>query len=224
MTHQSNLTNFLRTIKADGLEIKNVYDVGACYGDWTKQMKSSVLFDANFYMFEGNEIYEEMLRSQGHFVHMGILSNPGRDTVEFYNGGDTGDSYYKESTAHYDNKKPIVVPCRTLNSVMEQHGLSSPDFIKIDTQGSELDVLSGASHAIDYANLVYLECPIIQYNLGAPGIGDYISYMKEKRFIPMHVLEVHRSEEVLLQIDIMFISERARDQLYGKNVHIKPFA
>ena len=82
----------------------------------------------------------------------------------------------------------------------------------------------GAEEAINHADLVYLECPIIQYNLGAPGIGEYISFMKQRRFVPMHVLEVHRSEEVLLQIDIMFISENARDKLYGKNVHIKPFA
>ena len=224
MTQQSNLARFLRAVQSRGLKIDTVYDIGACNGKWTREMKSDVLANATFCMFEGNDIYTNILKSQGHFVHMGVLSNPGREQVEYYNGGDTGDSYYKESTAHYDNKKPIVVKCNTLESVIKENNLPLPNFIKIDTQGSELDVLKGAEEAIKHADLVYLECPIIQYNLGAPGIGEYISFMKQRRFVPMHVLEVHRSEEVLLQIDIMFISENARDKLYGKNVHIKPFA
>jgi len=218
------IINSLRILKSQGLDIENVYDIGACSGNWTHQFKNSVLIDSNFYLFEANSIYKEHLNSSGHFVHMGVLSNPERESVEFYNGGDTGDSYYKETTKHYDNKKSIILPCRTLDSVVKEFNLPVPNLIKIDTQGSELDILKGASTIINKVDLVYLECPIIQYNNGAPGIGDYISFMKEKRFVPFDVHEIHRSEEVLLQIDILFISEITRDILFGKNIHIKPFA
>jgi hypothetical protein len=111
-----------------------------------------------------------------------------------------------------------------LDSVIEEYDLPIPSFLKIDTQGSELDILKGAESVINQVDLVYLECPIIQYNKGAPNIGDYIAYMKEKNFIPYDLLEVHRSEEVLLQVDILFISEAAREKAFGKNVHIQPFA
>jgi FkbM family methyltransferase len=224
MTHQSDLVSTLRKLKANGLEIKTVYDIGACVGRWTAQMKQGVLMDANFYMFEGNPAYKDILASYGHFLHVGILSNPGRDEVEFYAGTDTGDSYYKESTKHYENKEPTKLPCRTLDSLIQEHNLPTPDFLKIDTQGSELDILAGAESIIDKVDIVYLECPIINYNIGAPSIGEYIAYMKSKRFIPMDVLEIHRSEEVLLQVDILFIHERARNIVFGKNTHIKPFA
>ena len=50
-----------------------------------------------------------------------------------------------------------------------------PDFIKIDTQGSELDILKGGEKTISNCSLIYLECPIIEYNLGSPNLNDYIN-------------------------------------------------
>jgi len=219
----SNLTSYLRKVKAQGLEIKTVYDVGACVGKWTSQMKQSVLFDGDFYLFEGNPVYKDILSQQNSFVHIGVLSNPGRETVDFYNGCDTGDSYYKETTDHYDNRKPITLPCRTLDSVIEENNLPIPQFLKIDTQGSEIDIMAGAKKVMGKADLVYLECPIIEYNKGSPNIFDYLMLMSSYGYIPTDVLEIHRSEEVLLQIDVMFIKAETKDRLFGKNVHIKPF-
>ena len=219
----SNLTSYLRKVRAQGLEIKTVYDVGACVGRWTDQMRQSVLFDSNFYLFEGNPVYKDILNQQKSFVHIGVLSNPGRETVNFYNGCDTGDSYYKETTDHYDNRKPITLPCRTLDSVIEENNLPIPQFLKIDTQGSELDIMAGAKKVMGKADLVYLECPIIEFNKGSPNIFDYLMSMSSYGYIPTDVLEIHRSEEVLLQIDIMFIKAETKDMLFGKNVHIKPF-
>jgi len=219
----SNLTSYLRKVKSQGLEIKTVYDVGACVGKWTSQMKQSVLFDGDFYLFEGNPVYKDILSQQNSFVHIGVLSNPGRETVNFYNGCDTGDSYYKETTDHYDNRKPITLPCRTLDSVIEENNLPIPEFLKIDTQGSEIDIMAGAKKVMGKADLVYLECPIIEYNKGSPNIFDYLMLMSSYGYIPTDVLEIHRSEEVLLQIDVMFIKAETKDRLFGKNVHIKPF-
>lgn len=223
MTHASNIVPFLRDMRVRGLGIKTVYDVGACVGRWTQMMKQGVLFDADFFMFEGNTAYKDMLIQQNHFVHIGVLSNPGREFVNFYNGGDTGDSYYKETTNHYDNRQSINLPCRTLDSVIEEHNLPLPQFLKIDTQGSELDILAGAEKVIQYTDLVYLECPIIEFNYQAPSISDYLNFMSSKGFCPIDIFEIHRAEEILLQIDIMFMKAETKDKLFGKNVHIRPF-
>ena len=182
-------------------------------------MQASVLSGLS----EGNSVYKDILSEQKTFVHIGILSNPGRETVNFYNGCDTGDSYYKETTDHYDNRRPITLPCRTLDSVIEENNLPVPQFLKIDTQGSELDIMAGAKRVMGKADLVYLECPIIEYNKGSPNIFDYLMSMSSYGYIPTDVLEIHRSEEVLLQIDVMFIKAETKDRLFGKNIHIKPF-
>jgi len=223
MTQLSNLTSYLRKLRANGLEIKTVYDVGACVGNWTRAMKQTVLMDADFFLFEGNPAYKEILAQHNSFVHMGVLSNPGRETVDFYNGCDTGDSYYKETTDHYDNRTPIKLPCRTLDSVVEEHNLPLPQFLKIDTQGSELDIMAGANKVMRNVDIVYLECPIIEFNYKAPNIFEYLTFMRSYDLIPIDVFEIHRAEEVLLQIDIMFIKQATKDKIFGKNVHIRPY-
>lgn len=224
MSQLSNLNSFLRQCRMNDLEIKHVYDIGACAGHWTHAMKNGPLFDSTFYMFEGNPIYKDVLSTYKEFSYIGVLSSPGVDEVEFYNGNDTGDSYYKETTTHYENKTSIKLPARTLQSVVNEFSLPQPDFIKIDTQGSELDIFAGAKDLLKHSKLVYMECPIIEYNKGAPKITQYLEFMKSCRFIPHDIFEVHRAEGVLLQIDIMFVQEKTHKDIFGDIPHIRPFA
>ena len=93
----------------------------------------------------------------------------------------------------------------------------------IDTQGSELDVLSGASTIIENAKLIYCECPIIQYNLGSPNIQEYLNFFKKINFIPVAVLEHHYLENILVQIDIMFMNYNTKNQFLGPTENIRPF-
>lgn len=224
MKQLSIINSFLRQCRMKDIEIKTVFDIGACAGHWTHAMKQGPLFDADFYMFEGNEIYKDVLKTYDEFSYIGILSAPGVEEVEFYNGNDTGDSYYKETTAHYENKTPVKLPATTLQEVVDTYNIPQPDFIKIDTQGSELDVLSGARDILRKSKLVYMECPVIEYNKGAPKITQYLEFMKGHRFIPFDIFEIHRAEGVLLQIDIMFIQENTHKILFGDIPHIRPFA
>lgn len=224
MSQLSNLNSFLRQCRMKEIEIKNVYDIGACAGHWTHAMKNGPLFDSKFFMFEGNPIYKDVLQTYNEFSYVGILSSPDTNEVEFYNGNDTGDSYYKETTAHYENRTPIKLPARTLQSVVEEYSLPQPDFIKIDTQGSELDIFQGSRDLVGKTNFVYMECPVIEYNKGAPKITQYLEYMKGFRFIPHDIFEIHRAEGVLLQIDIMFIHEKMHTKLFGDIPHIRPFS
>lgn len=218
----NNLLNFLRTLKSNGLHIQTVYDIGAHHGLWSKQIQQSVLHDSKFYLFEANPAYESILKSTNFPYLCGtVLSNPGRTHVEFFNGSNTGDSYYKETTKSYDNQGFISLPCITLDTLVSQLQLPPPDFIKIDTQGSELDILNGASNLIGEVSLIYIECPIIKYNDGAPCIQDYLDFFKYKNFIPIDIFEIHRSEDTLLQIDILFMSKAAKFKYLSKNDFIR---
>lgn len=191
-------------MKNSGYQLKTVYDIGAFKGEWSASLKK-YYHNVEIILFEGNPEYNEILSNSGFQFFNIVLSNPGREYVDFYNGTNSGDSYYKETTKHYDNQRSIKLQSFTLDSIIKKQDLPWPNFIKIDTQGSELDILLGAELILNYVDLIYIECPIIKYNEGAPNISDYLEFFKSKNFIPVDIFEIHRSENTLLQIDIMFI-------------------
>ena len=102
----------------------------------------------------------------------------------------------------------------TLDNIVKKENLPLPDFLKIDTQGSELDILRGSKKSISKCSLIYLECPIIEYNLKAPKLNEYIDYLNLIDFVPYDVCEIHKIDNVLIQIDILFIKKNILNKIY----------
>jgi len=65
-----------------------------------------------------------------------------------------------------------------LDELIDKHNLPIPDFIKLDTQGSELDILKGATKIVGKTPLIFTEMPIIEYNKGAPKFSEYMDFFK----------------------------------------------
>ena len=92
--------------------------------------------------------------------------------------------------------------------------LPFPDFLKIDTQGSEIDILKGSNKTISQCTLIYLECPILEYNLNAPNFHEYITFMNSIDYVPIDICELHKIDNVLIQIDILFIKKKILKNIY----------
>jgi FkbM family methyltransferase len=216
------MKNFLRKVQSLGLRIDTVYDIGAFKGRWSMDTKS-VCPNSQFILFEANPVYATDLKNSG-FKNFNIaLSNPGRTSIDFYNGTNTGDSYYKETTVYYNNQNSITLPCYTLDYIVSQNNLPTPEFIKLDTQGSELDILEGAKSFINEVDLIYTEVPILCYNNGAPNIQDYIEYFKRIGFVPMDIFERHHCDSILVQIDIMFMRFETKERIIEHTKTFNPF-
>ena len=217
----SPLLNFLIQSEKIGLKFPVVYDIGANIGAWSKAVKQTALPNSQFYLFEAVKDHESSLASTGFPYFLNILSNPEREYVEFYQTNSTGDSYYRESSHHFDNIDSKKYPCTTLDKIIKERNLPIPNLIKIDTQGSELDILSGAKLCIGLTELIYIECPIIRYNEGAPTMSDYIDFFTNKNYLPIDIFEVHRGENILLQVDILFMRKDLKEKYLGKTKFTK---
>ena len=214
--------NFLKAREDSGYQFKTVFDVGACKGEWSQEFKQH--FPASeMVLFEANPAYKNDLDATGFKNFNCLLSDTEGKEVEFYNGTNTGDSYYKETTKFYDNQQAIRLPCFTLDSLTRQHALPVPNLLKIDTQGSELDIMAGYRDHLQQVDFIYIELPIITYNAGAPDIRDYLTFFKKNRFIPVELLDVHRGENILVQIDIMFVRDDVKTKYFGPTNWIRPF-
>lgn len=217
-----SLSNFFGLLVARGYLCNVVYDIGAFNGGWAKYI-SSILPESKLFLFEANEAHSSHLIECGHPFYNVVLSKPGISTVDFYVEQGTGDSYYKETTKYYDQNKAITLPAKTLDEVIRVNDLPLPNFIKIDTQGSEIDILMGFSN-LSQVDFVLVECPIIRYNSGAPSMDHYLNYFKANNFVPFDVMEIHRMENVLVQIDILFVRSDFKNHFFGQTEMIRPFA
>ena len=221
MTDDFNI--LLKKIIDKGLDIKVVYDIGACVGNWTILTRMNVLPNAQYVMFEANPTHYESLKKVGVPIIGAVLSSPDKQSVKFYNSNNTNDSYYRDTMTIYDKQTYIEVPCTTVDSLAKEYNLPKPNLVKIDTQGSELDILSGADIIVNNADLILIECPIVQCNYGAPTFTDYMNFFKKHRYIPLDIVQKHIGEDTLVQVDILFMKEQSKEKYLGPNNYFRAF-
>jgi FkbM family methyltransferase len=82
-----------------------------------------------------------------------------------------------------------TVECTTLGSQIKRHVNGAEDrlFVKVDTQGSELQVLAGAEEQLGLAVGLQLELSLIQLYEGQPVIEELISAVRALGYIPVAV-------------------------------------
>jgi FkbM family methyltransferase len=190
------------------IEPKRVLDIGAHVGDFTKQL-ASMSPNCEFILVEANPYCEEYLKKLNQPYKILALSNQTGTThlyVEKANSIGTGASLYKENTEWYgEGKYEIVeVPTDTLDN---QNFFPEEviDLVKLDVQGSELDILYGGRKTIKRTKYVLIEVSLIEYNLGAPLMDIIVNKMKEFGFGINDILEYHKLQNnQIFQLDILF--------------------
>ena len=215
------LNSFLAVMHSRGLHLPYVYDIGACSGRWASSMKEGPLWRSDFWLFEANSAYKSELEKTGFRFYIETLSNPGRDYATFFKKTNTGDSYYKETTKHFDDAVADIHKCITLDKMIEENDIPVANFVKMDTQGSELDILAGASKVVGKAAFFYVECPIIKYNAGAPSFTDYTDFFLDNNYVPVNLFEIHRGEDILTQVDILFMRRDVKEAFLSKTEMIR---
>jgi FkbM family methyltransferase len=200
-----------------GVSINVVYDIGANKGFWYSKWKS-ILPEATFHLFEANPLVVPNIKiSAGDTYNYTLLSNS-FVPVDFHipkeGYSSTGGSYYKELTPYYADDT-ITINSATLDSVIDEKGLCLPDFIKLDTQGSEVDIIRGGYKCVSNAKIILIEMPVLPYNANAPNFNDYILDLKRVGFIPTGVDDIRISKGVLIQMDLVFVKRDLLDSLHN---------
>lgn len=179
-----------------------VYDIGACRGAWSKQYEE-IFPEAQFYLFDAVRKPYAQTGDRWTWIEA-VLSRPGMGDVDFFSNSGGGDSYYREITGAFDG----VTPERRGTVTLDEMDLPAPQVMKLDTQGSELDILMGAEKALDEALMLQIEVSVTPYNEGAPGFDDYIRFMMERDFVPIKLEEIHFWGPKISQFDLVFVANR----------------
>lgn len=171
-----------------------------------------VMPDTRFYLFEALAKHEQALAASGEPYAVAVLGDENGREVTFYEtsrfAAGTGDSYYLERTAFYDDASRIATTHRTrrLDDLVAERGWPLPDFMKLDTQGSELDILRGAPRCLAAARGLQVECAVRRYNEGAPLLPEVLAFAQAQGFRVYDFVQMHfNPASEVSQVDILFV-------------------
>jgi FkbM family methyltransferase len=209
-----NLIYSLENLKNEGFTPSYIIDIGAYHGEWTTMIKK-IFPESNVLMIEAQEIKEGILKdiSQTYspkvFYEIQLLSSQDEREVSFVEM-ETGSSVFEESSPYqreYVNKKTI-----TLDTLLKKHpNFESADFLKIDVQGYELEVLKGAKQLLEKVELVLMEVSLIPVNKGCPIMSEVVQFMADYDFRVLDFCsQIRRSDGFLWQTDLLFIKNTSK--------------
>lgn len=118
-----------------------------------------------------------------------------------------GSSFYKENTFAFEETIAETKPIIRMDDMFPH---SQFDFIKIDTQGSEMDIIEGGKETIRKAKYLLLELSFLPYNDGAPLIDDILPVVRSLGFRMIDTfgpqLGGHTWNDRKIQVDVLFTS------------------
>jgi FkbM family methyltransferase len=183
-------------------------DIGAHTGDFTNQILGYSP-DCRCILVEANPYCEPFLQKINHPYHITALSDTNKSSllyVEKANHIGTGASLYKENTEYYTTESTEqievqLIPLDTLNIFKND----IIDLIKIDTQGSELDILIGGRKTIMRSKYIIIEVSTIEYNINSPLVNVIMDKMREYSFQLEDILDFKfLDNKTIFQMDFLF--------------------
>ena len=108
-----------------------------------------------------------------------IYKEPGHSSI--YDPGERYQAFFA-GDGHFAVDRRVEVETVSLDAACARESLPAADFLKIDTQGSELDILRGAEQSLKAAAMVELEVEFVEVYKGQPLFHDVSQFMADRGF------------------------------------------
>jgi FkbM family methyltransferase len=187
---------------------KRVLDIGANIGEFSKKLHN-IYKDCEFILIEPNINCEDYLKKLP-FDYKIIGLSDKIEMMDFYvevnNNIASGASIYKENTDYYREGNYINYKIKTTTlDTMNFYSDNIIDLIKIDTQGSEFDIISGGNDTLKRTKYLLIELSLIEYNQNAPLADVVHSKLKKLGYKIEDILHYHKFVNGnIFQIDVLY--------------------
>lgn len=205
----------LQNLKAKGFTPLCVIDIGAYEGEWTIDFLE-VFPNAKVLMLEAQPAKNDKLKAiVARFTntqfHIAILSANDNEQVLF-NENETASHIAMHHTQQGMNHPSTFRYTHTVDTLLTNLKIRLPDFLKLDVQGHELEVLKGANNALSHAEIVLLEVTILDLGDETPLALEVFNYMDKNNFQIYDITQFMRRpfDKALYQMDILFIKKNSK--------------
>jgi FkbM family methyltransferase len=198
---------------------KHVVDVGAHDGTWSLKLSGALPDDTTFTLVECNEDMQEPINKVRQVMGVDRTAQihamaKDRECEFDYHVNmyfPSGGSGYKELTDFYSEGLYETRKLRgftldyMLRSRIQQKACPVPDFLKIDVQGGELDVIRGAPLSLTTINAIYMEVSVLPYNQEGPLFHEVINTMQALGWYLVDIETSMKVENYTVQFDCFFV-------------------
>jgi len=198
-----------KRLKNLGYQPKLVLDIGAYEGHWAESFLT-IFPEAKILMLEGQEgkrnLLQQKTAANKHLYFQIALLGSAEYEVEF-NIYETASSVLKENNE--TGAKTEIRMLTTLDKSIINTPFTKADFIKIDTQGYELEILKGAEKTIQQAEFILLEVSLIDIYKNCPMVAEVMAFMQSNGFVLYDICSLMRRpyDNALFQSDFLFVKE-----------------
>jgi FkbM family methyltransferase len=205
-------SNSLERIKQLGFNPQFCIDIGAYEGTWTVEFKE-VFPNCAVLMIEGQTEKKnalEKIKKSYSDVDYNITLLGANESSVIFNKYETASSVLTEH--HATNAETESRMLKTLDSIVTPTFFGKPDFIKIDTQGYELEILKGAEITMQVAEFILLEVSFLDIYKNCPLVADVLSFMQTKSFVVFDICTLMNRplDGTLYQSDFLFVKDNSR--------------
>jgi FkbM family methyltransferase len=201
----------LERLYAAGFQPKQIFDVGAYQGDFArsclKVWSTSKL--ACFEVLEHQVAQLQALASQNSSIQVFpvLLGAETCDKVAFHQA-ETASSVLQE---HIAQGFPVTFySMQTVDQIVrEQFAGCSPDLLKLDVQGYELEILKGAEASLPQMQVILAEVNLLDIHQNVPLLADIIAWLNERHWVAYDICGLTRRplDKALWQADLIFVPE-----------------
>lgn len=179
------------------VHIKGIIHVGMWdfveYGCYTKLVGNNVIgIEAN------PQVYKDMAKpvadKWGFKCFNEFLSDKDKEVRDFYFAGE-GSSLYK-GQPQWNKNVSIKVQTKTLATVIEENeiDMNGYDFLNIDAEGAEFDVLKGFEKYLDHINVIDLETSYDDRHRSGADHNTIVQWLSERGFELKEMSDSYQSQ------------------------------
>ena len=211
--NQVTNSDIILSLLADKINPEYILDIGCGHGEWF--LRCNKFFpNSKYLLFDGNRFNDSKLsllkEKYLNFSYKICLLSDSVKKLKFFNMG-YGSSVYEEKT-NFPRKVESIVSSTLENELTNLKLTSTNNIIKLDVQGSEIDVLKGLNKHIELFETIILETSVKEYNKDAPLFIDVINFMNEKGYVFYDIYDLKRlgdKKSFLVQFDAVFIRKNS---------------
>ena len=136
------------------------------------------------------------------------MYKPNSNTFDLYD-------FKKKNFPIFDITDEIDIECTTIKESLNKFKVNNLDFLKIDTQGSELEILKGIGEY--FPLLMKIEAQIIPMYENVPSWTELVNYLEKKNYMVSEWIEIGKHiTRVPAEMDMIFIPNYLTD--FGKKI------